>query len=71
MTARKCSAWFGFMIVFALGLQGCSSIPSNIAPISQGKETQIAKPKNPVKTLSPPQEQPKFVIPQPLIGTDE
>jgi len=70
MTGRKCSAWFGFMIAFALGLQGCSSIPSNIAPMPPGKETKIAQPKIPVKALSPPHEQPN-VVPQPLISTDD
>ena len=59
MSARKCSTWFGFMIAFALGLQGCSSTPA--------KDTKIAKPKEPVEANSPPQEQEQpYLQPPPM-----
>jgi hypothetical protein len=64
MSARKCSTWFGFMIAFVLGLQGCSSTPSNITSMPSVKDTKVAKPKVTVEVKSPPQEQPN-VIPQP------
>ncbi|MCX7114130.1 MAG: hypothetical protein NTX45_29480 [Proteobacteria bacterium] len=43
MTTRKCSNWFGVIIVFALVLQGCSSTPFNIAPMPPVKYQTLGK----------------------------